>query len=391
MKRFGCIVVLFFSCCFLSLQAQESKNLTYSLFSGYGYVARTNDFMLGENVDNANINSILNFAFEITKDVDGSKAWHHLYNNIHFGAGLFYGRFNYSKNLGNPFGLYGLMGFTPVNTHRWQFKTDIALGISGIWDGYSQENYYNIAVSTAIECLIHARLQLQYNISGNWHAGLSGAFVHFSNGCIRRPNKGINIITPSVSVSYNPQKIVKQPYDNYVKHIPNVQRLVGMYSAVKGTWVDYTKDVSLTTGDTVRDTIRGTYAVFGLQYRQMYNLAAKHNLGVGGDISYNNVIGRTKGAYYKWKTKDKTFDAQRLTISAFVSYEYNINRFSLLAEPIVYLYKPENTYFTRLAQRIGMRYQFYKGWYYQLTLRAYQFTKADYIEGGIGYRFKYRM
>ena len=393
MKKNACILSFLLVICFLqgnyTSEAQNLNNITYNLFTGYGYVARTNDFMRGYNVDNADINSVGYFAFEINLEPDGSKQWHHYYKNIHYGAGLFHGIFNYSKNIGNPWGLYGFLGFSPVQTKHWQFRTDVALGISGIWDGYSSENYYNIAVSTPIEAYIHGRLNLLYNINENWHVGLSGAFIHFSNGCIKRPNKGINIITPGVNVAYNPKKITTPTCQESIPFEKNFQRLITLYDAVKGTYVDYTKTLNHFTNDTIRDTVRDVYYVIGLQYREMYALSALHNIGWGCDLTYNNAINRTKGWHYRDPEYNQGFDPERFTISAFACYEYNIHRLSFVVEPIVYLYKPHNTYFTRLAQRIGLRYQIHKGWYYQLTLRAYQFTKADYIEGGIGYRFKY--
>ena len=389
MRRFTLYILLIISG--ISVFAQTNSNLTYSLFAGYGYVARTNDFMRGYNVDNADINSVKNFAFEVQKEVDGSKQWHHLYKNFHYGAGLFHGIFNYSKNIGNPWGLYGFMGFMPVETRKWQFKTDVALGISGLWDVYSQENFYNIAVSTKIECYIHARLSLLYNINENWHLGLAGSFTHFSNGCIRRPNKGINILNPTVVLAFNPDKIKKINDYIPIDFDKNHQRLINYYSAVKGTYVDYTKSLNNLTNDTIRDTVRQARWVFGLQYRELFSLSQTQNVGWGVDLTYNDAIHRTKHWQYYEPQYKQGFDPGRMTISAFISYEYCIDKFSFVAEPMVYLCKPENTYFTKFGQRIGLRYQVYKGWFYQLTLRAYQFTKADYIEGGIGYRFKYRL
>ena len=370
---------------------QTNSILTYSITAGYGYVARTNDFMRGENIDNKDINSVKNFAFEICKETDGSEQWHHFFKNLHYGAGFFHGWFNYSKNLGNPSGLYGFIGFMPVDTRHWFFRTDIALGISGIWDGYSRENYYNIAVSTPVECYIHGRLALGYNVNGNWHLSLTGAFIHFSNGCIKRPNKGINILTPAIGVAYNPRQIIKTDFYTRVPFLKNSQRLITLYDAIKGNYVDYTKTVTPLTNDTIRDTIREVHWIFGMQYREVFALSHTQNLGLGMDVSYNNVIDKTKGYNYKYPSADNGFDLKKVTLSAFISYEYCINNLSFVMEPMIYVYKPRKTYFTKFSQRIGLRYRIYKGFYYQLTLRAYQFTKADYIEGGIGYRFKYSL
>ncbi len=370
--------------------AQVHNNITYNLFADYGYVAKTNDFMRGENIDKVDINSVRWFALEASFEPNGSKQWHHRYKNIHFGLGLFHGYFNYSKNIGNPWATYVFLGFTPLRTKYWQVKTDVALGMSGIWDGYSSENYYNIAVSTPIEAYVHARLNVFYNLTEHWHVGLSGAFIHFSNGCIKRPNKGINIITPGFNIAYNPKKLIKIDNYDYIPYEKNFQRLITIYDGIKGLYVDYTKENRPEDNVLLRDTVRDVHFIFGLQYREMLALSYTQAIGWGADISYNNAINRSKGFNYLESRQNTSFDIERITFSLFFSYEYSIEKLSFVVEPMIYLHKPYNAYFGRFAQRIGLRYQFYKGWYYQLTLRAYQFTKADYIEGGIGYRFKYR-
>ena len=390
MRRFVVVILL----CLIegSVFAQWDKNLTYSLYGGYGYVFRTNDFMRGDNVDNKDITSIKNFAIEVSKDVDGSKDWHQLYKNFHYGVGLFHGVFNYSKNIGNPWGLYGIIGFTPIDKVKWQMKTDIALGFSGIWDGFSQEdNPYNVAVSTPIECYAQARLSFHYNITDNWHLGLSGAFTHFSNGCIKRPNKGINIFNPTITLAYNPKNITRTRIPDFEpKFEKNFQRIVSFYAGVKGMyWDGYCSE-----GDRVdlsRDTIRNVYSVFGLQYREMFALTMSQGLGWGMDLSYNDVIKRNKGWHHFQPKYDQGFDLTRFTFSIFASYEYSINRLSITMEPGIYIYKPQFTYFSRLYQRIGLRYNVFDNMFVQMSLRAYHFTKADYIEWGVGYRFKYKM
>jgi hypothetical protein len=388
LRRLAVIFALIISV--FSVYGQKNDNITYNFFTGYGLVARTNDFMDGENVDSTKINRVTSFAFEISKQVDGSKSWHYLHRKMRYGVGLYHGIFNYSKNINNPWGLYAFMGFMPIENERWQLRTDIALGISGIWDGFSSENNYNIAVSTPIEAYIHARINLLYNINPNWHLGVSGAFIHFSNGCIKRPNKGINIITPLVNLAYNPKQINKVGEGALPKYEKTFQRLITFYDAKKGIYADYTKSLNHYTNDTIRDTIRDVHWIFGLQYREMYTLSRSHSIGWGMDLSYNTSIHRTYGWQHYTPKFSEGFDIERFTVSAFFSYEYFINKLSFVVEPIVYLYKPHKTYFTRFAQRIGLRYQFYKGWYYQLVLRAYGFTRADYIEGGVGYRFQYK-
>ena len=133
------IVVFSFT---LSLKSQDFNNIGISLTGGYGWVAPINDFVKGINPDNKKVTSMANLSLRLTKQVDGSDSWHYLYNGFYYGMGLFHGQFNYSKHLGNPFAVYGLIGFNFLNTKYFSLKSELALGISGIWQTYNNTYRY---------------------------------------------------------------------------------------------------------------------------------------------------------------------------------------------------------------------------------------------------------
>ncbi|MBQ9253534.1 MAG: acyloxyacyl hydrolase [Bacteroidales bacterium] len=375
--------------------SQTGKNFSYEIATGYGWVAPINDFVRGKNQDNTKINAMANLSFRFTKEVDGSKAWHYLYNGVYYGVGGFYGHFNYSKHLNNPFSLYGLFGFNVFHTQKFALKTEVALGLSGIWDGYSETNRYNVAVSTPVECYAHANMEGLYSFSDNWHINLGASFIHFSNGTMLRPNKGINVLTPILGLTYTPQKInhiqrknIPEDLLQTLSYTPHWQSLVTLYYAQKGVYTFYKHP--LQDGTMKEDTARGVYPIFGLQGRFMRKMTFSHSLGLGFDVSYNENIGKnSKYYYYPGHFNDSLSLYQRFTLSAFISYEYSINNFSIILDPGVYIYRHKDGYLPHFCQRIGLRYQLPKGIFAQLSLRAYDFRKADYIEWGVGYRIKH--
>ena len=158
MKKIGILIILLFA--ILTSNAQRHINFSYTLDLGEGYVLPTNTFVRGENVDNTNINNMGHIAFKLVNDVDGSKSWQNLYNDFRFGLGAFYGRFNYSKHLNNPFAFYGFAGFSPIKYKNFTFKNELALGIVGVFDCYGSDNQYNVAVSLPIETYFHLDFQL---------------------------------------------------------------------------------------------------------------------------------------------------------------------------------------------------------------------------------------
>ncbi len=385
--KFITIVSTLFLIVFSSSINAQQNNLYYNFNLGYGYVAQINDFVKGINVDNKKITSMASMNFEIAWQTDGSKDWHAYYKNFHYGLGLFYGHFNYSKNIGNPFGIYSFMGFTPLEKERFSLKTEIALGFSGPWQHYSKENFYNVAVSTTIECYAHARLSAYYRLRDNWLGGLSASFTHFSNGTMARPNKGLNILTPALSVSYQPQIIKNFKSTKHIDFTEKWNTFINIYGAMKGTFVDY-NDPNKHLPDTIMtDTARSSYFIGGIQLRYQKHFAFQHSLGLGLDISYNATIGKTDKEFYSSGQHDELSFWDRTNISAMICYEYSINKLSILLEPTIYLKRHSVSYFPLFAQRIGLRYYLNNSLFTQLSLRAYKFHMADYIEWCVGYRF----
>lgn len=382
------------------LKAQDLNNIGFTLAGGYGWVAPINDFVKGINPDNKKITSMTNVSLRMTKEVDGKDYWHYFYNGFYYGAGLFHGQFNYSKHLGNPFALYGLIGFNFLHTKVFSLKSELALGFSGIWQTYDNEHRYNVAVSSPVETYIHADLEGYFSINQHWQVNLGASFIHFSNGNLRQPNKGINILTPALGITYIPKQLThinRKLLDNDNNKVkdkiesfkPHWQSQYNIYFAQKGMYVFYEKPDN--SGAMQEDTARGVYPIVGLQARCLRKFAINHALGLGFDLTYNESIGKNEETYYYPNNyKDNISKSQHLTFSTFLSYEYNIHRLSFMLEPGIYIYRYKDSYLPQVFERINIRYQFNYGIFAQLGIRAYDFRKADYLEFGLGYRFKHK-
>jgi hypothetical protein len=379
-------ISLFFVIISLFSVAQNKENISYSFTYGYGSVAHTNDFINGINVDSTKINNMSSFSFRVAKQLDGSKAWHHLYNDFTYGIGGFYGHFNYSKNINNPFALYGFMNLTPLKIKRFALKADIAVGFSFWWDSYSKkDNKYNVAVGTPINCYVNFGLNAYYRLNDNLQLYLGGSLTHFSNGAIVKPNKGINVLSPQVGISYNPQKMIFKQAKDTLSYKPSFETLINVYFAEHGIVVNPQKP-NTTTGE--QDTVQKNYFIYGLQGRFIKELSFKNNIGLGVEVSYNPVVGRTRNEAHNPGAKDTLSYLDRVNASLFLAYEYKINNVSIALEPGYYVYRYKSTYFSRLYERIGMRYRINDNYYCQFFLRAYNFTIADFIELGFGYRIR---
>lgn len=351
--------------------SQHSNNLSYTISFGEAYVIPTNDFIKGVNVDSTKVTNQWSINLKVDKTLNGEKSWHHLYNDLRYGLGLYYGHFNYSKNVNNPFALYAYMGFSPLKYKRFELKNDVALGISGVWDVYSKKNYYNEVVSDKFEAYIHWHMDAYYNLSSSSQISLGIGATHFSNGATKKPNRGFNIVGAQIGYTYKPHTIkLIEPLDT-LSYDKRSHLLFNLYYARHAVFVDY--------------RIQASYAVAGFQTRFMKHLSYKYNLGVGADICFNNAVGKNVLAYYE-ENLPQMSTWERTSISSFLAFAYNIHDLSVILEPSIYLHKAQKAYFSRFYQRIGLKYTLMNHYILQMALRAYNFTKADFIELGVGYQ-----
>ena len=367
------------------VSAQIKNNWSYHLSLGGGYIIETTNFLRGNNVDNRNIDWALSFSFEMKKHVSGVKAWHHYYNNLHYGAGLYHTRLNYSKNIGNPSSAYLFFGFSPFKTKKTEIITDIGLGLSGIWDYYSTENIHNDAVSMPVEAHVHFKLTWEYNFSPSWAVNVSSAYVHFSNGALKKPNFGLNIPQLSIGMTYYPNKTsITSPIDTIEKFKPWNQ-IINVFYGRQGVKV-YVPEHSNPRGNVQKEEVKQeSFSIIGIDYRFQKRFSFSHSLGFGVEALYNNSYAKNE-KYYMRNRQDGLKFEDKIALSTFICYEYHINRFSILLEPGVYLRKYSDTEQPILWQRIGARYYFPNRLFAEMSLRAYSFRVADFLQFSLGYR-----
>lgn len=71
---------------------------------------------------------------------------------------------------------------------------------------YSQINNKNVAASTHIGFFFNANMGASYQFHKNWDVNFCMAFNHLSNGGIKKPNKGYNVISTNIGVTYHLQE-----------------------------------------------------------------------------------------------------------------------------------------------------------------------------------------
>ena len=115
---------------------------------------------------------------------------------------------DYDSKILNVTTLYGSMTRPVYRNRHWSFDYKIGIGVGYTPDKYNPHDAIDNEVLGA-HWLIYfsAALNANYHITQNWALGAGVEFFHHSNGAMNRPNKGLNIITPTVQLRYIPTPV----------------------------------------------------------------------------------------------------------------------------------------------------------------------------------------
>ncbi len=370
------LLLLFVS---LSSISQNKSTHFYSMFGQYGFVMPTNDFVRGENTENKSISQVYAISFRYAIQTAGEKYWHQMYDYPSYGFGIYTADFNVKNQLGKPVALYAFISKPIFTEGKYSLTGDYALGMAFNWKHFTPSNPERVAMGGEASCYIDATLTLNRSISQNYTLGLGLSLSHFSNGAIRKPNKGLNLISSKLSLNYLPQPMKHQktiPLPYFDKHTDD------LWSVFIGS-----HNVLTTLPENFKDDRynRRSYFVFGIDRRVLRRFNLKHSLGFGIGLGYNQYVGTNYKIFGRELCFYEINHSERFNLSAYISYEYRIHRLGIVLEPGIYLYKNKQDESRRLFQRIGLRYNFNNGFFAGLNLRAANFSVAQYIEWTIGF------
>lgn len=353
---------------------------SYSLHFQSGWVLPTNDFVRGNNTQHKPISQIYALSLRYERQSDGSRSWHQLYNFPSYGLGLYIADFNVKNQLGRPIALYVFLSNYIINKQKWSLKIETALGLTCNWQHFSLENQLNDAMGGYFSCYADVGLSIYRFIGNKLEIGVGMSLSHFSNGAMAKPNKGINVITPKISIKYKPYGIfeyTKTQPPNFKLSMENLTTVfIGSHNVL----------TILPKNQADAPFNRKSYLVFGLDKRFLKRITYKHSLGIGFGLGYNQYIGTT---YYIQDQEIRLRASnliERFNLNVYLSYEYKIHKLTFFAEPGYYIYRSIYDEAPNFFQRIGLRYQINKNWFCSIGLRAQHFSVAQYIEWGIGLR-----
>ena len=201
-------------------------------------------------------------------------------------------------------------------------------------------------------------------------AGLG--LTHFSNGAIKTPNYGLNVVTANIGItSYltrpNPQLSKKM--------LPEVYKFE--FDGKKSIDIDFGFSMGLKNMSQQYGERFMVYALYSNVFKQ---ISWKSKFGLGVDLTYD------ASDRFLLERKDETIQstASLLKPGVNVAYQLVISRLSFVFNFGLYLAGAERSE-GDVYQRLTLRYLFMKNFFANMALNA-NWGKAEYIGFGIGYQ-----
>lgn len=318
------------------------------------------------------LGSEINIFYQTTSD----NAFNRFYNFPAIGFGFHYDYLGNPNVLGEAFALQSFMEF-PLKSikNNLDFNSRVAMGLAYVTKTFDKDfNDENVAVSTNTNFYFNWTFNLSFTPDNSpFILSFGTGLVHYSNGAVIKPNKGLNQIIFSGGVAYN-----------IFNHNPKRERKVLETESYRKNefWIMGT----LSTADEYAygDVGRGggfLCSTIAGGWLRRYSPVSKY--GIAFDVFYNENF-----YYYydrNWDTLVERYDNPQEILRCGISlgHELMYNNLSLITNLGIYYYKkvkPQEWLYTR----IGLKYYLIDNVFINLSLKAYGF-KAHYIESGIGF------
>ena len=357
-----------------------------------GDVIQSNDFVKGTNNTQKAIDYFQALTFSYSVQTDGDREWHHIFNFPYYGVGFYNANFFNVDELGTPTALFGFMGFPLKRWGKSVWGYELGFGLTYNWEPYNKEtNPWNVAIGSYRTVYIDANLFYEYALSPRWDVRGALGFTHFSNGSIKQPNKGLNLMAPSIEFSYNFKDrplLNRSPQPAYQQHYELALQLGGGRSneLYENTNTAATQEGVAAVTDTIHSFLNFSAAL-------LKQTTWKNKFGVGIDLTYdekaNVQVTNPENLSQQPIVELSNRPLDRMMLGVFGTYEFTIDRLSVASYLGVLAIRKKDPNIKSLYQKFGLKYHFRNDMYVGILIRAHNFSVADVIEWNIGYRIKW--
>lgn len=313
---------------------------------------------------------IAGLEVSLYKRLKGSTNWSDAYKQPYIGITLYGSSLGNQQILGDGFGSYGFIEF-PMNRSKKNILTaKLSAGLGYVTKVFDQQsNPKNVAVSSHVNALLCLGLQGRWQITPTHALVYSMDMTHFSNGSTKVPNLGLNMPFLGLGYAYTFKR-------DAARHVPPlVVEKTPFFSHWKLTAVGILsfKEIFPTSGP--------KYPIYAINSFVSKRFRPKVGMEVGLDFI-------SKQSLFNYRPYIPKTQLSIFQIGAYSAYVLPFEKLRIILGMGIYVkdrYDADNEFY----HRVGMRYQLDNGVLLNLVLKSH-WAKADYVEWGVGYTFKYK-
>ena len=332
----------------------------------YGKFARKTNYDVQSIVDNPYN------AINIRAGIQSSgihKEWDQIYGYPIYGLG-FYKVWFYGDELGSPQAIYMFLKPPIIRGKKLTWNWEISAGVSFGFNKYDPvTNNKQKVIGSNVNSYFNLGTGISYIVSKHLDVSLTLDLTHFSNGAVRTPNIGVNLmgISPSIIYNFNNKNFSRNKFKK--KELSEFKRSSNLQILAVGG--------GKTTTNAIYDGPTYFAGSLSLDYAFKYCRVAK--IGLGLDGFYESALRK----YPKPGIENPNFsDLSYLGIH--LANHIMIYKFRVMLQIGTYLTtnvnKKGNTYII-----VSLDYYATKNLFFSYHLKTRNGTVADFIGLGIGY------
>ncbi len=346
--------------------AQQSLKYSYSLGAevSKGFIHRHHE-------ENGHLIKGMPIGVELSfqKKTFGAKAWEANYGYPTIDFKISYFDLKNEQQLGEVFGISSGMTFDVVGKADSKNKLQFYFGVGVAYstNPYDKEtNNLNNLIGSWFSYSGNLKLSYLHQFGERLNAGIGIKLTHYSNGAIKLPNNGLNMISLNVMSSFK----ISSGTPAY-KAAPASQKIdqkIKYGVLIRMGWAE---------ADPPGAGIKPVYTL-ALMAQKRVSLKSLLDLGIEGFANKAVEYEIPRGHSFN----GDTLDYRR--VGLMFGHELVINKLTFVTQLGVYLYKP---YFPneRLYARLGLNYYFTDYLYAGFSLKTH-YAVAEVIEYNIGFR-----
>ena len=356
-KKLFFLWLILFHLALTNVRSQSDNYISGAVYHGFVLPHHTEMFgLIDERVN----------SFDLTWSIqsNGSKAWHSLYDYPVIGLGVFYSGLSNDVVFGKSYAAYAFMDRVYRQQKERQITFRSAVGVAYLTKPFDlEQNNLNFIIGSHGNAFIQFGFFVQKKHSARFTLTNGLSITHASNGSLKKPNLGINILSYKMMLSFRtnteaaPRKELE--FTPFSKHFE-----YDLFASIAQKQAEINEEYFY-------------IPVLSVDIRRRY--LPKNSYGIGFDLfrdfSRDSYLSSQLGI-----TNPEPNDY--LYAGTHLSYNFILNNFSVIAQWGFFVYRRAEFYQT-VYHRLALNYRFTKYTSVHVGLKTY-YAKADFIEWGIG-------